>query len=162
LHVTGNFAAGRDPPVTQGFLPIALILLTVACSHPGPGSRVPAALVADSMVLGEFEDDYGIRHTVTSTEWIHHPRSRYHIVRWSPQEQYLIARNDPANPADGGRWTRIDWLRLPGMPPYSWGFCLSAHKAASAEAAESTHVARRETPRTGCSGFPFSRMRRVS
>ena len=137
------------------------VALLVACSHTKPGPGVTLAGVADSMVLGEFEDDYGSRHTVTVTKWIHHPRSSYHIVRWSPQEQYLIARNDPSNPADGGLWTRIDWLRLLGMPPYAWGFCLSAFKAASAEAAESTRVARRDTPRTGCNGFPFSRMRRI-
>lgn len=141
--------------------PAALVLLTMACSHPGSGSTPPAALLADSMVLGNFEDDYGSRHTVTSTEWFHRPRARYHIVRWIPAKEYLIARNDPANPSDGGLWTRIDWLRLSGMPPYTWGFCMSAYNAASAEAAESTLVARRETPRTGCNGFPFSRMRRL-
>lgn len=45
------------------YLPIALALLTVECSHPEPGSGVPAYGVADSMVLSEFEDDYGNRHT---------------------------------------------------------------------------------------------------
>lgn len=71
----------------------------------------------------------------------------------------MIAQNDLDNPGDGGLWTRIDWLPLRGMSPWEWGFCLSAYKAVSAAAAESTRVARRETPRTGCNGHPFSRMR---
>lgn len=68
---------------------------------------------------------------------------------------------------DGGRhdisermWTRIDWMPLPGMAPYGWAYCMSASAARNDEAAESTHVARRESPRSGCNGFPFSRMQR--
>lgn len=75
--------------------------------------------------------------------------------------QYLIARNDEGNPGDVGRWTRIDWAPLSGMAPYTWAFCLSAYDAATAGAAEATQTARRDNLRTGCGGFPFSRMKRV-
>jgi hypothetical protein len=117
--------------------------------------------VADSATLGEFQDDYGGRHTISTTLWVHRPRARYHIRRWNVAQQYLIAQNDSSNASDPGRWTRIDWMTLSSMPPYTWAFCLSAYAAATAAAAESTQIARRDTPRTGCNGFPFTRMMRV-
>jgi hypothetical protein len=110
--------------------------------------------------LGEFADDYGIRYRITESEWTQLPRARYHIVKWAPAAGYLVARNDPANPSDGGLWTRIDWVPLTGMPPYEWAFCLSVYKAPTQAAAETSSVARKDTPRTGCNGHPFSRMRR--
>jgi hypothetical protein len=136
---------------------LALVLL-LACSRGTPGSSGPAG-GPDPLLLGQFEDDYGSRFTITPGEWFQHPRSRYHIVRWRPDSQYLIARNDKDNPGGGNLWTRIDWMPLPGMPPFIWGFCLSAYEAPTPAAAESSHVARRETPRTGCNGHPFSRMK---
>lgn len=113
------------------------------------------------MLLGNFQDDYGNRFTITPTDWLHRPRSRYHIVKWDVAKQYAIAQNDSSNPGQPRRWTRLDWMELPGMPPYEWGFCLTAYDAASAADAEATPAARRETPKTGCNGFPFSRMRRI-
>ncbi|NOT08544.1 MAG: hypothetical protein HOP28_10105 [Gemmatimonadales bacterium] len=113
------------------------------------------------MVLGTFEDDYGGQYGITPDAWQHGSKARYRIVAWRPERQYLIAQNDPNNPSEAGLWTRIDWLPLTGMPPYEWAFCMSAYKAASAAEAEATNIARRDTPRTGCNGFPFSRMKRV-
>lgn len=142
--------------------PIALV---VACSltpvpavapTPGaPGRSLPAPL------LGEFEDDYGNRYTITATTWRQHPRTVFHVATIEPAAMYLIARNDAGNPADPERWTRIDWLPLTGMAPWDWGFCYSAYDAPSAAAAAAVQVARRDTPRTGCNGHPFSRMKRV-
>lgn len=137
---------------------LLLALVAMTCARPpvvSPPAPVPGFL------LGDFIDDYGLRYKITQTEWSQLPRARYHIVRWDAAGQFAIARNDPANPGDGGLWSRIDWLELRGMPPYSWGYCYSAYNAPSAAAAETVTVARRATPRTGCSGFPFSRMRRV-
>ncbi len=134
----------------------ALVILW-ACSHAAPERPAPAG-TPDPLVLGEFADDYGSRFTITATEWLQHPRSRYRLVRWEPDSQYLIARNDGNNPGRGNLRTRIDWMRLSGMPAFAWGFCLSAYEAPTA-AAESSHVARRETRRTGCNGHPFSRMK---
>jgi hypothetical protein len=125
---------------------------------------VPLPAITDStppsLVLGVFQDDYDGSHAVTPTMWAQGASARYHITRWVPMQQYLIARNDSANASDGGKWTRIDWMPLTGMPPYEWAFCFSAYNAPTAAAAESTMVANRDTPRTGCNGFPFSRMRR--
>lgn len=137
------------------------VLLTLAACTPSVPQGVPPDGVPDPLLLGRFEDDYGSRYTITADLWTHHPRARYRIVRWRPEAGYLIARNDPDNPGEGGLWTRIDWMPLPGMPPWEWGFCLSAYNAPSAAAAESTRIARRDTPRTGCNGHPFSRMKAV-
>jgi hypothetical protein len=131
-----------------------IAILALGCTHPRPVDAPPP------MVLGRFEDDYGGRHDISERMWTHGSQLRYHIVRWNSAKHYLIARNDAGNPTDQGLWTRIDWMALPGMAPYSWAYCLSAYAARNAEAAESTEVARRESPRSGCNGFPFSRMQR--
>ena len=52
-------------------------------------------------------------------------------------------------------------MALPGMPPYEWAFCLSAWDAPTQADAERADIARRDTPKTGCNGYRFSRMRRV-
>lgn len=116
---------------------------------------------APAELLGEFLDDYGAQYRITNTEWTQLPRARFHILKWNVAGKYLIARNDSGNAIDAGLWTRIDWMDLPGMPPYQWGFCYSAYRAPSAAVAETVSVARRETPRTGCNRFPFSRMKRA-
>lgn len=137
-----------------------------ACTHRPPVP--PTSPAVPQELLGEFIDDYGDRFTITATEWAQHSDSsyqvsaRYHVARWNAAGQYLIAQNDSANPSARGRWTRIDWLPLPGMAPYTWGFCLSAYDAPDEAAAEATSVARRDIPKTGCNGYPFSRMRRLT
>lgn len=137
---------------------IAVFMFFVACvSTPSPTAGRPEA-----KVLGTFTDDYNAAHSVTATEWRHGSRARYHIVKWSATDQYLIARNDSANPSGGGLWSRFDWLKLEGMAPWTWGYCMSAYKAPTADSAESTRIANRATPRTGCNGFPFTRMRAVA
>ena len=113
-----------------------------------------------ALTLGSFEDDYKSTHVITAEEWRHGRAARYRIVKWNVAEQYLIAQNDANNPSDPKLWTRIDWMPLPTeMAPYTWAFCMSAYKAASAEEAEKAAIARRQTPRTGCNGFPFTRMK---
>ena len=148
----------------SAFVPIEIEAIERLMQEPARGGAgLPPSPGADAappeLVLGAFEDDYGSRHTITPASWVHGPRQRYRIARWNPVQQYLIAQNDAANPADAGLWTRIDWMPLEGMPPYGWGFCLSAYDQPSAAAAEASQVARRDTPRTGCNGFPFTRMR---
>ena len=143
-------------------LPIAVLLLTLwGCSHaPPPPAPVPSA-AAPPALLGSFSDDYDNHFTITPTDWLQLPHGRFHIVEWNPGEQYLIARNDSANKSAPGKWTRIDWMDFSGMEPYTWGFCLSAYDAPTRAAATAAAIAKRETPRTGCNGFPFSRMKRV-
>jgi hypothetical protein len=138
---------------------IALTLgLIWACARtpaaPGTSASAPYA-----NLLGNFRDDYGSAYSISPGLWFQAPRSRYQIVAWHPEQHYLVAQNDRNNPSGGGLWTRIDWIVLRDMAPYTWAFCLSAYEAPSREAADSSSVARPDTPKTGCNGFPFTRMR---
>jgi hypothetical protein len=134
--------------------------LALACSRPEV-APISASAPPPPVIVGEFVDDYGARHTVSASMWQQHPRNRFHILRWNPAGRYLIARNDSANAAERGLWTRIDWVELAGMPPFSVAFCFSAYRAPSAAAAESVTVAKPDTPRTGCNGFPYTRLKRA-
>ena len=136
-----------------------LALVALILSGCAPRLGVPDG-TPPGFVLGTFEDDYGSTYEINEATWEHLGYARYHVVRWRSEAGYLVARNDTTNPDDGGLWTRIDWVRLDGMAPYEWAFCLSAYDAPTAAAAESTRVAQPETPRTGCNGHPFSRMQR--
>jgi hypothetical protein len=131
--------------------------LSACAAQPRP---IATADGPPAWILGSFVDDYGNAYTISATEWLQGP-SRYHVARWGPAARFLIARNDSANASDGGRWTRIDWIPLSGMAPWTWAFCYTAYHATSAAEAESTPAALPDTPRTGCNGFPFSRMRRT-
>lgn len=140
--------------------PAHALLLSALVGPAGCAGHAPHAVAAaPPMLLGEFVDDYGIGHRVDALQWLQRPGTRYRVVAWHPDGQYLIARNDAGNRSDPGRWTRIDWMALPGMPPYQWAFCLSAWNAPTQADAERADIARRDTPKTGCNGYPFSRMR---
>ena len=122
---------------------------SIAETHPFP-----------DLIRGSFVDDYQVPHVITDSTWLLGSRDRYHIVLSNDSAQYLIAQNDSGNSADRGKWTRIDWMVLP-MPPYEWAFCLIEYKAEGRAQAEANTSADREHPRSGCNGFPFSRMRRI-
>ena len=140
---------------------VALCLALWGCSvRPSPPPE--ASGDAPAALLGAFVDDYGIRYTIAPDLWHQHPTARYRIARWTPEARTLLAQNDASNPADGGLWTRIDWVPLDGMAPYTWAFCLSVYDAPTPEAAMASGDVNPETPRTGCNGFPFSRMRRAT
>ncbi len=134
------------------------ILALVACRSPRTqvqvGARPPASL------LGTFEDDYREPHAITADSWRHGSGTTYLITDWNPESQFLVARNAPDNASERNRWTRIDWVRLEGMPPYDWAFCLSVYDAPTRAAALAAPPANRAAPRTGCNGFPFTRMKR--
>ncbi len=119
---------------------------------------VLAQATAPASLRGTFQDDYNIRYVVSDTLIQQGSRLRYRVLSWHAREQYLIARNDSTNPADGGLFTRIDWVMLADMPPYTWAYCLTAYRAPTADSARAAPPADRQNPRTGCNGFPFSRM----
>lgn len=143
---------------TRCLLPVAVLTVAWCGAHLAAqqGGPPPAHL------LGTFDDDYGSRHEIRADRWVHHAGLAYRIVAWHPSEQYLVAQNAADNTTDAGLWTRIDWVRLPGAAPWEWGFCLVAWQAPSRAAAAATAPADRTTPRTGCAGHPFTRMRRVA
>ena len=116
---------------------------------------------APEMFVGKFTDDYGIKYTITDSVWTQLPRTSYHIIKWNAKEQYIVAKNDAANPGEGGLYTRIDYMQFSNMEPWRWGFCLSVYDAPTDAIAETTAKADRQNPKKGCNGFPFSRMKRV-
>ena len=143
-------------PVGLAITALALGSLTLGgCAGPRPPAP-PAGLT------GTFADDYGSRHVVTARAWTQDGRYRYHVAAWRLDGPALVARNDAANPSGGGRWSRIDLVRLgPALAPYTWAFCLAAYDAPTRAAAEAAPPAARGTPRTGCNGYPFTRLRPV-
>lgn len=111
-------------------------------------------------LLGRWIDDYGNTFAITRDTWAQAPHGMYDIVEWLTGDRALIARRGPT-PTDARTiWLRIDWMALDQMPPWEWGFCLTAWEAPTREAAQLTKPADRTTPRTGCGGHPFSRMKR--
>jgi len=130
---------------------IAVVLLASVAAAVQQGSH--------PLPRGKFVDDYGGAHEVTDSTWHQGRNAVYRIVKWDSAGRYVIAQNGESNPTAPGRWTRIDWITLDGMPPYTWAFCYSAYDAPTADSAEATSVARPGTPRTGCNGFPYSRLK---
>ncbi|TFF40069.1 hypothetical protein [Mucilaginibacter psychrotolerans] len=108
---------------------------------------------------GKFKDDYGIKYEINDTLWFQLPKSKFRIIKWNLKEQYLVARNGDGNPGDGGLYTRIDFMEFKNMSPWKWGYCLTAYDAPTDIAAEAMAKADRKHPKTGCNGFPFSRMK---
>lgn len=143
------------------FLLTPVLACLAGCALHADATHVTPLGTPPSMLLGDFVDDYGIGHRIGNDEWLQLPDTRYRVVAWHADAQYLVARNDAGNRADAGKWTRIDWIALPGMSPWDWAFCLSAWDARTQAEAERRDIARRDTPKTGCNGYPFSRMRRV-
>jgi hypothetical protein len=148
-------SGGRRPLVVILAIGLGACVVPGATSIPAPAAEPPPAL------LGVFEDDYQNRFAISATEWLQLPHGKFNVIRWNAESRYLIAQNDPSNSHAPGMWTRIDWVMLNGMAPWEWAFCLTAYEAPTADSAEATRTARPDTPRTGCNGYPYSRMRRA-
>jgi len=121
--------------------------------------RAPYPNAPAAMMRGTYLDDYGNAFEISDTLFVQLPHGRFRLVEWHADEQFVIAHNDSSNASDPGLWTRIDWMPLPGMAPYTWGLCLTAYRAPSRTSAVATAPPNRATPRTGCNGHPFSRMK---
>lgn len=146
----------------QQYVGIITFIILLGCSYRThavdaitfPADTVPADL------KGKFTDDYGIRYEISDSLWTQLPKIRYHILQWNVKDQFIIARNDAANPSDTGLYTRIDYMRFENMEPWRWGFCLTVYNARATTVAETTAPADRQNPGKGCNGFPFSRMKK--
>jgi hypothetical protein len=112
-------------------------------------------------MTGHFTDDYGIVHVITDSTWQLGAHDRYWLIETNESAAYLLARNDSTNVENPGKWTRIDWVRLPDMAPWEWAFCLIEYRAETRAMAQAVQTADPAHPRDGCNGFPFSRMRRT-
>ena len=152
----------RGRPTSLKALALSCAILCVPASLEGqaqPRTDRPSPPPAQ---LGEFIDDYGIRYVVTERLWLQGAEARYEITEWNGERRFLIARNGAENPTEAGLWTRVDWVALESGTDFEWAFCYAVFDAESQEAARAGAASDRDTPRTGCNGFPFSRMRRVT
>jgi len=134
---------------------VILLLFCLTMYNAGANQRndTPPAFM-----MGKFKDDYQIKYTINDTLWIQEPRTKFHIIKWNTDKQYLIARNDAKNPGDANLYTRIDYMTFKDMGEWKWGYCLTAYKAETNAAAEATAAADHDNPKKGCGGYPFSRM----
>lgn len=107
---------------------------------------------------GRFVDDYGSVHRISAEEWRQDAYVQMRIRGVNPARRYLIGSAIPADSSAAARWSRVDWISLDGAP-WSWAYCIIAYDRPSAALSEADTSARPETPRTGCNGFPFTRMR---
>lgn len=148
------------PRSTVGRLVVISCVVLSVLSATGAQDRTGESTVPQAL-LGEFVDDYGVRYVVSEEHWRQGEYARYAIAEWNAEERFLIGRNDAENRTDAGLWTRIDWVLLEPGTDFEWAFCYAVYDAESAEAARTRSPSDREAPRTGCNGFPFSRMRRT-
>jgi len=130
-----------------------LIVLTYCLACTSVSKEIPKFL------QGSFQDDYKIDYELTEKMFFQKPNTRFHILKWNIEEQYFIAKNDSLNPYDPNLYARIDWMKFEDMAPFTWGFCLSVYDATTADSAEIMSTVNRTTPKTGCNGYPFSRMK---
>jgi hypothetical protein len=133
-------------------LVLALVSLVASCrASLGSGSRPP-------FPTGSFVDDYGSTHTISAAEWRQDAYTRTQIFRWNPTARYILGRSIPKDSTKASGWVRIDWIKL-DSPPYTWAYCIIAYDKPDAAAAEAVTTAKPDTPRTGCNGFPFTRLK---
>jgi hypothetical protein len=139
----------------------ALLILCKQSTFSQSPNTTPVNKHLPALLKGTFEDDYGIRYTINDSLWTQHPNAKYHIIDCDTIKQYLLVQNDKDNKTDGGLFTRIDYMNFTGMEPFRWGFCLTIYNADTLEKARATAIADRKNPKAGCSGFPFSRMKKL-
>ena len=135
----------------------SLLIVPVSCTTaPKPNKdSLPAFLT------GAFEDDYGIQYQIDDEVFHLLPDDTFHIISVDKAEEYIILQNDSHNSFAPSLFTRIDYQKLEDMKPYEWAFCFSSFEAASVEEATSQVNTQKTDLRTGCGGFPFSRMKRL-
>ena len=135
------------------------LLLLANCKTPAKNSVIRPGYIP-SELLGNFKDDYDESYNISDSLWIQKPNAKYHLLKYDSKGNYFIAKNDDKNSSDAGMYSRIDITYFSNMEPWRWGFCLTAYKAKTFREAEATAAADRNNPKKGCSGFPFSRMKR--
>lgn len=114
-------------------------------------------LVANPIPTGSFVDDYGMHYVITDSTWTQEPGATYRIGARAPQLRMVLLERAATDSTDAS-YTRVDWLPLEDMEPWTWAYCYTAWDLPTAQAALETRPADATQPLTGCGGFPFSRM----
>tara|TARA_R110000868_G_scaffold410693_1_gene699763 strand:- start:3103 stop:3540 length:438 start_codon:yes stop_codon:yes gene_type:complete len=140
------------------FIIVTSLFLLATCNSP---KQEMDSLKIPEFLLGEFIDDYGVKYSISDSILTMEGHTKLHILEWNLEEKYFVGQNDSLNPYDPLLFTRIDWMKFENMLPFEWGFCMSAYNAPSLDSAKVASSADRENPKTGCGGYPFSRMKRT-
>jgi len=143
--------------VSTVWVPIVLSVLLAGCDRELDLNYV-AKSSPPSWLMGEFQDDYDITYSISDSLWHQLPLPPYRVQEWLENESAVLLRNQASDSSES-TWLRIDWMQLEEMPPWEWAFCISRWDAAGREALFDDLNVNRAKPRSGCSGYPFSRMR---
>ena len=107
-------------------------------------------------LLGDFKDDYDIKYTISDSTWIMYPDFQLDILTIDSIEMFVLGYDQ-----SDSTYTRIDFMKFQNQGDYTWGFCYTSYGKKDPSDALSGNSANRDTPKTGCNGFPFSRMKPV-
>ena len=129
---------------------IAIYCVMFMCSFTLPDSD------NHSYIFGDFTDDYGINYSISSKTWIQYPDYKLDILKIDSSEMYILGYN----PSDS-TYTKIDYMQFENQSPFTWGFCYTTYDKKDQDEAVSENSADRSSPKSGCNGFPFSRMEPV-
>ncbi len=150
---------------TKSLMYSCILILLSSCGSINDSQLEGDATNENWILNGEksvtYEDDYGSHYTITATNWIQDSQNTYNIILWNFDDNYLLAQNDTSNIDEKGLYTRIDFMKFEGMELYTWGYCLTEYAAELIDGLLLLTSPDREHPKTGCNGFPFSRMMRV-
>jgi hypothetical protein len=106
------------------------------------------------VIAGEYTDNFGGDHTITSAEWLSGGFA-FNISAFDNEEQWVLARNDQENAVFPCLWSRFDWTESDGK----LYFCQSAFAAESVEAAAAVLRPDTTAPSTrGCGAFAWSEL----
>ena len=131
------------------------LLLLLGCTQQ---QSVPPVSPIPTFLIGNFEDDYDVHYSITDSTFSMEDHTLIHVLDWNVENQFFIGQNDTSNIYDPLLYSRIDWMIFENMGAYEWGFCMSTYNAATLDSAYSAS-ANRAQPKTGCNGYPFSRMK---
>ncbi len=133
------------------------LLVLVACAARVGAQEKPAA---PAMVVGTFDDDYGGHHVIDGKVWTMGKKTVFHLVQFDVANNVVFTHNAPENEHDGNTYSRIDYVKLEGMAPWEWGYCMTTWNSKTFEEAMAAKSANRADLMKGCGGHPFSRMKR--
>jgi len=127
---------------------ITFSILILCSSYILPDIALPDYLI------GDFTDDYDIQYTITDTTWIQWPHFEMNIVEIDTAEMYILGYD-----TGDSTFTRVDYMPFENQGDFKWGFCYSSYEEKNKAEAMIGVSANRQAHKTGCNGFPFSRMK---
>ena len=121
------------------------------CDSPGLDQEIEIA--------GAYRDNYSGTHRVTDESW-NSGASMFHVIEFSNEERWALARNDGQNEFNPDAYSRFDWT-VAGDRLY---FCQSAFASETVEDARDVPAADPDDLESGCgsAGFAWSALTPIS